>query len=501
MNILLNKTTNEQLNDGNKTTNSFFARFKRWFDVMKQWRYTSMPQGQLLFNDKKINSINMNGIIYVNDIPFVIPRQIEDIRKQLRPSFERAKLRILRMDEYLISSEEKTKARQSRQQDTSLGLRALAEAAFTIQKIAFREVLSTDETLPILGKKLFGDDDDDDEHSSVDKYFRQTGKIDPITDFHEVQDLVAFDRALAKHRMDIIHKPTIKPSDMIYLKFCLMLEIQRDEYESCLRIILHDIIFKYHLSDFHLRCEIHVRKPIEHEFVLEKFVRDSHLQENYSVEFVLWSGDWIVEQEVELYIVMKIESISMNKFMNSKFWDLAHLHVKDIPHGSSRIFLRELTPVSRPHKILSRHIHIGQVEIEAAYWSDTEQISIHIIKVSHSQAERLLRAPETFVEVIFQGPFDIYDIKRTKVADRSLNPKFEEEFFFQIPHKIAISDITIDLIFLEKSSLHYHPVVHGTLTLSKHTDWYPVRKFWSDIEENPNMKLKDRFLFERNIYE
>jgi hypothetical protein len=106
------------------------------------------------------------------------------------------------------------------------------------------------------------------------------------------------------------------------------------------------------------------------------------------------------------------------------------------------------------------------------------------------------------VEVIFQGPFDIYDIKRTKVADRSLNPTFDEEFYFKIPEKTAVSDLTIDLIFLEKSSLHHHhSVVHGVLTLSKHTDWYPVRKFWVDIEENPDVRLKDRFLFERNIYE
>jgi len=108
---------------------------------------------------------------------------------------------------------------------------------------------------------------------------------------------------------------------------------------------------------------------------------------------------------------------------------------------------------------------------------------------------------EIYIEIIFQSPFDIYDIKRTKIADRSLNPKFDEEFLFQIPEKITISDITIDLIFLEKSSLHHHPIVLGVLTLSKHTDWYPVRKFWIDIEENPNTKLKDRFLFEGNIYD
>ena len=101
--------------------------------------------------------------------------------------------------------------------------------------------------------------------------------------------------------------------------------------------------------------------------------------------------------------------------------------------------------------------------------------------------------------MIFQDPFDIYDIQRTKIADRSLNPKFDEEFLFDIPEQIAISDITVDLIFLEKSSLHHNPVVLGVLTLSKHTDWHPVRKFWNELEENPNVKLKSSFLFEGNL--
>ncbi len=38
-------------------------------------------------------------------------------------------------------------------------------------------------------------------------------------------------------------------------------------------------------------------------------------------------------------------------------------------------------------------MNVGQVEIEAAYWPDKHQLSINIVKVSHSQAERLLRAP------------------------------------------------------------------------------------------------------------
>lgn len=78
---------------------------------------------------------------------------------------------------------------------------------------------------------------------------------------------------------------------------------------------------------------------------------------------------------------------------------------------------------------------------------------------------------------------------------------FDEEFVFDISEKVSVGDITIDLIFFEKSSLHHHPIVLGILTLSKHTDWFPVRKFWIDLEESPNLRLKDRFLFEGNIYE
>jgi len=307
----------------------------------------------------------------INDIPFIIPRQIEDIRKEFRPNFERTKLRILRMDEYLLSYDDKTKAKQRRQQDTSLGIRALAEAANTLQRLAFREVLSIDETLPILERSLT---EEEEEESSMDKLFRQTEKIDPITHFHEAQDFVEFDRALTKHQMDMFYKPLNKVSDMIYLKFCLILEIQRDEYESCLRLLLHDIIFKFHLSDFRLRCEIHVRKPIEHELVVEKIVHNSHLNTNYSAEFILWAGDWIAQQEVEFYVVMKIESLSINKYISSKFWDMAHLHVKNVPHGASRIFLRELTPVCRPHKIVRLFFKQKNNRIDLFF-----EISFHVI--------------------------------------------------------------------------------------------------------------------------
>ncbi|CAF0927111.1 unnamed protein product [Adineta steineri] len=431
----------------------------------------------------------------INDIPFVIPRQLNECRQETSPEFERAKLIIRRMDEYLVSPEDHSEAKRQRHEITSVGLRALAAAANTIQKVSFREVLSIDETLPVAARRL------SEEHSSVDNLLRQSEKIDPITDFQEAHDFIEFDAALDQHRKELAKKDPCKPSDMLYLKFCLMLELQRDENESCLRILLHDIIFKFHLSDFRLRCEIHVRKPIEHELVLEKTVHESHLTTNYSAQLKLWAADWIVQQDVELYIVMKIESLSINKYIGSKFWDMAHLHVKNVPHGSSRIFLREITPVCRPYKILSRGINVGQVEIEATYWLTKHELSINIIKISHSQAERFLRAPETYVEIVFQGPFDIFDIQRTKVAERSLNPIFNEEFLFQIPEKTAVSDVTVDLIFVEKSNLYHNPAILGVLTLSKHTDWFPVRKFWADVEENPNVKLKDSFLFEGNVDE
>ena len=295
-------------------------------------------------------STNKDDIMCIGEVPFTIPRQIEDVRKQFRPDVERAKLAILRMDEYLVSSKEKPKTTQNWYHDTSMGLRALADVAHSIQQLAFLEMLSIDETLPNIGKNLIEVEDED---FSIEKLFHQIEKLDPITDFHQAQDFRAFDQALAQHRMNILDKPINKPSDMIYLKFCLILEIQRDESESCLRILLHDIISKFHLSDFYLRCEIHVRKPTEQELILERVVRDSHLTADYSAEFVLWSGDWIVQQEVELYVVMKIESLSSNKYISSKYSDMAHLHVKNVPHGASRIFLRELTPVCRPHKIVS----------------------------------------------------------------------------------------------------------------------------------------------------
>ncbi|CAF5185970.1 unnamed protein product, partial [Rotaria magnacalcarata] len=197
------------------------------------------------------------------------------------------------------------------------------------------------------------EEEEEEENTSVNRLFRHKEKFDPIINFQVTYNLVEFEQALAKYHMDLLEKPVHRAYDMVYLKFCLILEIQRDEYESCLRLLLHDIIFKFHLSDFRLRCEVHVRKPIEHELVLEKSIHESYLTTNYSAEFILWPGDWIVQQEVELYVVIKIESLSTNKYISSKFWGMAHLHVKNIPHGASRIFLRELTPVSRSHKIVS----------------------------------------------------------------------------------------------------------------------------------------------------
>ena len=300
------------------------------------------------FSSKESSSSSRRNSNVKNEIPFAIPRHIEDVRRESRPSFQRAKLVILRMDEQLMTSE--GKERSHGQQDRASCLRALADAANSLHRFSFREMLSIDETLPNVGQNLMDVEEND---SSIDKLFRQREKCDPITDFHQAQDFLAFDQALTRHRMNIFFKPTNKPVDMIYLKFCIILEILRDESESCLRILLHDIIFKFHLADFRLRCEMHVRKPIEHELVLERIVHDSHLNVDYSAEIVLESGDWIVQQEVELYIVLKIESLSINKYIASKFSDMAHLHVKNIPHGASRIFLRELTPVCRPHKIVS----------------------------------------------------------------------------------------------------------------------------------------------------
>ncbi|CAF0731079.1 unnamed protein product [Rotaria sp. Silwood1] len=486
-----------QLNDDNKHKDSFLPRLMQWLHLTKRWKPESTPEGRIVFgtNVNNNNDKKNNEIMCINDIPFVIPRRLEDIRQETTTDFERAKLIIRRMDEYLVSPEDLDEAKRQRHIDTSLGLSALAEAANKIQKVSFREVLSIDETLPLASRCLSEKD------SSVDNILRKEEKTDPITDFQEAHDLIEFDEAIEEHRKNLLKKEPNKLSDMIYLKFCLMLQLQRDETESCLRIFLHDIIFKFHLTGFRLRCEIHVKKPIEHDLVLEKVLNESHLSTNYSAELIFWSADWIIQQEVELYIVMKVESLSIDKYMGSKFWDVAHLHVKNVPHGASRVFLRELTPVSRPHKIRSRGFNVGQVKIEAAYWPDKSQLSINIVKVSHSQAERLLRAPETCVEVIFQGPFDIYDIKRTKIADRSLNPTFNEEFFFQMPEKTAVSDITVDLVFLEKLSLTHHPCVLGVLTLSKHTDWEPVRRFWTDVEENPNIKWKNSFLFEGNVDE
>ncbi len=314
--------------------------------LVKEKEFLLVLKGRLVLGNNNLN--DKNEIMCINDIPFIIPRQLEDVRRETTrtESFERAKLIIRRMDEYLVSPEDQNEAKRQRHQDTSLGLLALAAAADTIQKVSFREVLTIGETLQDATRRMSKSD-------LSDNLSHQMEKIDPITDFQEAHDLIEFDEALAQHRNDILKKEPIKPSDMLYLKFCLMLELQRDEYDSCLRIVLHDIIFKFHLSDFRLRCEIHIRKPIENELIVEKTVHDSHLKTNYSAQFVVLSGDWIPQQDVELYIVMKIESLSINKYIGWKFWDMTHLHIKNIPHGASRIFLRELTPVSRPYKLVS----------------------------------------------------------------------------------------------------------------------------------------------------
>lgn len=376
--------------------------------VQEEKLFLLIFKGRVVVGNNTVN--NKNEIMCINDIPFVIPRQLEDVRQETPTTteFERARLIIRRMDEYLVSPEDQNEAKRQRHETTSLGLQALAAATDSIQKVSFREVLSVSESLQDTKRRLSKT------NLSLDNSFHPAEKIDALTDFQEVHDFIEFDEALTQHRKELLTKETNKPSDMVYLKFCLMLELQRDEYESCLRILLHDIIFKFHLSDFRLRCEIRVRKPIEDELILEKIVRESHLKADYSAQFVLWSGDWIAQQDVELFVVIKVESLSINKYIGSKFWDMAHLHVKNVPHGSSRVFLRELTPVSRPYKIvsldffyckynlilflnkLSRGLNVGQVEIEAMYLASKCQLLIHIVKISHSQAERFLRAPGLF---------------------------------------------------------------------------------------------------------
>ena len=317
---------------------------------LKEKGFLFIFKGRIVFGNNL--SKNSNEAMFVNDIPFIIPRRLEDVYRErstemTRIDYERAKLIINRMDEYLISPEDQNEAKRQRHQDTSIGLQALAVAADTIQKVSFREVLSVGETVQDVTRRISK------ANPSADNVLQLTEKIDPITDFQEAHDFIEFDEALAEHRKNLLKQDTNKPSDMLYLKFCLMLELQRDEHESCLRILLHDIIFKFHLSDFRLRCEIHIRKPVDHELVIDKIVHDSHLNTNFSAQLILLSEDWIVQQDVELYIVVKVESLSINKYIGSKFWDMAHLHVKNVPHGSSRIFLRELTPVSRPYKLVS----------------------------------------------------------------------------------------------------------------------------------------------------
>lgn len=108
---------------------------------------------------------------------------------------------------------------------------------------------------------------------------------------------------------------------------------------------------------------------------------------------------------------------------------------------------------------------------------------------------------EIYVEFVLQNTFHVLDTKQKRLAERSFNPIFNEEISFEIPETATLSDLTLDLIFLNKSSLHHHPFVLGVLTLSKHIDWFPVRKFWSDLEENVDRRLRDRFLFEGKLDE
>ena len=147
----------------------------------------------------------------------------------------------------------------------------------------------------------------------MNQLFWQTEKIDPITDFHPRQDLAAFDKALVQHRPTTINKPTTNQSLGTYLKFCLLLElIRRDGHESCLRIFLRDIIFRFHLA-----------------------------------EFIIGSSDWFVQQAVEFYIVIKIESMWVGI---DCFWT-------KLSHG----------------------VNVGQVDTEVMHWPARQQLSPRIV--------------------------------------------------------------------------------------------------------------------------
>lgn len=250
------------------------------------------------------------------------------------------------MDEFLVSNDRKIIKKSQKQSENCIGLKALTEMALYIPHRAFLEILSIDEVLPIIRMNTI------EEKTPSDDLIRRDEEVYPVVNFYQSQDRNGFTEMLLQHRNSFLEKPSRKPAEFIYQKLCLIFELQRDIEESCLRILLHDIIFKDHLGNFRFHCEIHLRKPVENELVLQRQIINSHLEQNYSAEFVLWSGDWISEQEVELYVVLKIESMINQKHIGMKFWDMAHLHVKNVPHGASKTFLRELTLVSRPHKIV-----------------------------------------------------------------------------------------------------------------------------------------------------
>lgn len=176
-----------------------------------RWLLVGEKEFLLVFKDRLVagNNIinNKNEIMCVSDIPFIIPRQLEDVRhatdEETTAAFERAKLFIRRMDEYLISPEDKNEAKRQRHQDTSLGLCALAAAAATIQKVSFREVLSVGETLQDATRRL------SQSHVSTDNLLQQSEKIDPLTDFQEAHDLIEFDEARAQHRKALLKKKLI----------------------------------------------------------------------------------------------------------------------------------------------------------------------------------------------------------------------------------------------------------------------------------------------------
>ncbi|CAF1121191.1 unnamed protein product, partial [Didymodactylos carnosus] len=308
-------------------------------------------QKKITHNEAKIIFVDKSQLYIVNDnIPFAIPRSINDVRESMKSRLEKSLLSIKRNEEYINNTI--THNDDHQQVDTSVGLLALAQSA---QKIAFREILSVDES------RLSS--------ITLENDTKQKEKYDPITDFSDAQDLIEFENVLTKHGEIYTVLPPRRPIDMLYMKFCCLFEISRDSNQNCLNIQLHDIIFKFQLTDFILHCGLHIHKPVEQELILERKIQGISKNTQWGMEMKFVSFDWIENQEVELYFILKVESLPTltKKFIKgTKFHDQCHLHVKNIPHESSKIFLREMIPVCRS-KMRSRGYNVGQIEFEAVH--------------------------------------------------------------------------------------------------------------------------------------